>query len=539
MNRIDAGMATDPGNALEQLQEFDRGLLHTRQEVALYALLLSKAMDKNYIDSDSDSLIRKAVDYYESGNDSRRKAEALFYLGRVQYNASDDESAIITFYRAANEAEKTDDPILKGLAYLSLALTCNHSYNNEDELTYVRKSLGYFRESGDSYYIDNGMYYLAMSLHNNSRWHDAERVYDSLVTTPGVDSTIVGTAIVELANLCVEGADSVRKPAKAVALYQQAVSEGYPMSLQDWSKYAYALYLTGRKEQGRSIIRQLEEMDGPDSEAIFNSLYLINKMEGDYKAALDLMEKTKAFQEKKIVDRLRQNSARTMRDYLQFEAVRAEAKAERNRLVIIILVLSGGILAAIISFVLFRRDVRQKKERERLNGILEESKRMREDMFLKVEEQIKQNDSLAVKTAKMHYTLKKTFRAEFRELGDLAQGVISYGHKRDKDYVKEKLYSRIHEFAMSLTDDAKYKDFEKKVNRNLDNVMGKIRKDLPGLPEKHYKLLCLSIMGLDANYISMLLGNMSLDMVYRIKSDCRTHLLNLRGENQVLYEMLL
>ncbi len=92
---------------------------------------------------------------------------------------------------------------------------------------------------------------------------------------------------------------------------------------------------------------------------------------------------------------------------------------------------------------------------------------------------------------------------------------------------------------MSLTDDAKYKDFEKKVNRNLDNVMGKIRKDLPGLPEKHYKLLCLSIMGLDANYISMLLGNMSLDMVYRIKSDCRTHLLNLRGENQVLYEMLL
>ena len=48
-----------------------------------YALLLTQARDKNYLDSlQSDSLIKIAVDYYKNGED-KVKAKALFYYGKV------------------------------------------------------------------------------------------------------------------------------------------------------------------------------------------------------------------------------------------------------------------------------------------------------------------------------------------------------------------------------------------------------------------------------------------------------------------------
>ncbi len=537
LERIDFLMSERPDSALALLQRIDNKSLRTEREKALYSLLLSKALDKNYIDLTSDSLIRPAVDYYENGKDHRRAAESLFYLGRVHYNAGDDNAAIVSFMRALDAASTVDDPVLEGLIELSVALSYNHSYNNEDELEYAKASLRSFERSGNQYYIDNARYYVAMSLHNNSRWQEAEALYDSLIVTPGVDSSIVAVSLVELADMCIEGPDSVRQPSKSVSLYEKAISDNLPMTAQNWSKYAYALYLDGYKEQSREILRQLGEMAQDDSAFTYNCRYLIKKHDGYYKEALELLEKADALQEAKIIERMRQTSARTMRDYYSAQSQIEEARAERNRVIIIALIITGLIIAMIVVLFIRKRTKKHKQEMFRLLAIAEESKRMQQEADLRVEEELQKNGSLQKRVAMTRHLFRKAFHAEFKEIGDLAQDILVYDQNNEKEYVKEKLYLKANSLAMTLS--GKNRDFERKLNDYLDDVMAKIRKDLPGLPEKHYKIISLSISGLDANYISLLLDRMSVDMVYRIKSDARTKLLRMDSKNHELYSLLL
>ena len=50
---------------------------------AMYALLLTEALDKNFKSHRNDSLILIAVDYYKDNSNNKLKTKAYYYLGRV------------------------------------------------------------------------------------------------------------------------------------------------------------------------------------------------------------------------------------------------------------------------------------------------------------------------------------------------------------------------------------------------------------------------------------------------------------------------
>ncbi|MBR5856619.1 MAG: hypothetical protein IKY70_05040, partial [Bacteroidales bacterium] len=78
-------MQNFPDSSLFILQSISPEQLKTEREVALYSLLYSQAIDKNYIDITNDSIIAKAVCYYSNRTDENRKAQSWYYLGRVYY----------------------------------------------------------------------------------------------------------------------------------------------------------------------------------------------------------------------------------------------------------------------------------------------------------------------------------------------------------------------------------------------------------------------------------------------------------------------
>ena len=71
--RAEAWMNEHPDSALNLLKGIEQPELQTREHHARYALLYSQALDKNYIDLTSDSLINIAVDYYKDRDDVRAK----------------------------------------------------------------------------------------------------------------------------------------------------------------------------------------------------------------------------------------------------------------------------------------------------------------------------------------------------------------------------------------------------------------------------------------------------------------------------------
>ena len=64
LDRAEAVMEEHPDSALALLDTLDRSRLTTREARARHALLYSQALDKNYIELTTDSIIRPAAQYY-------------------------------------------------------------------------------------------------------------------------------------------------------------------------------------------------------------------------------------------------------------------------------------------------------------------------------------------------------------------------------------------------------------------------------------------------------------------------------------------
>ena len=60
LNSAEISMNNNPESSLEVLESMDKDLLSTRKQKAKYALLYSMALDKNYIDIKTDSIIAPA-----------------------------------------------------------------------------------------------------------------------------------------------------------------------------------------------------------------------------------------------------------------------------------------------------------------------------------------------------------------------------------------------------------------------------------------------------------------------------------------------
>lgn len=130
LNAADAVMFSRPDSALQVLTDLDTtGLSDSR--IARYALLKTKASDKNYLPLTNDSLILKAVNHYSGRGDSL-ETQALYYYGSSMFELNKIEEA---------------------LAYLNLAY--DHSRNQKDyfyealrarNLSDIYKNIGVFKK---------------------------------------------------------------------------------------------------------------------------------------------------------------------------------------------------------------------------------------------------------------------------------------------------------------------------------------------------------------------------------------------------------
>jgi DNA-binding CsgD family transcriptional regulator len=117
LNIAEQLMATAPDSALHILQKLKPNLFTIHSDRALYALLMSQALDKNDIKVESDSLISIATKYYDE-NDPVHAGYAWFYRARCANNRGDAKTQADALLKAQEFAEKTDNDKLMGLVYL-------------------------------------------------------------------------------------------------------------------------------------------------------------------------------------------------------------------------------------------------------------------------------------------------------------------------------------------------------------------------------------------------------------------------------------
>ena len=146
----EAVMEAHPDSALALLDTLDRSRLRTRGAKARHALLYSQALDKNWIDLSTDSIIKPAVRYYARHGSPDDRLKAQYYLGRIYQNAGDNESAMRCFVNAEKYASKCDDAGMAGRLYTAMTAIYYSIYQFEMALEASANAADYYLLDADT-----------------------------------------------------------------------------------------------------------------------------------------------------------------------------------------------------------------------------------------------------------------------------------------------------------------------------------------------------------------------------------------------------
>ncbi|WP_288815867.1 hypothetical protein [uncultured Alistipes sp.] len=164
LDRADALMIDHPDSALEILNSMDRRALATPEKKARHALLLSQALDKNYIDVDNDSLVDQAVRYYSRRGNDIERAKAHYYYAVVKGNAAESGTAIKALLMAREHVVKTDDDRMKALIYTYLGNLYYEQFCFSDAATAYSEAVDAFKNTDQTFYLLYAMRRKGVSL---------------------------------------------------------------------------------------------------------------------------------------------------------------------------------------------------------------------------------------------------------------------------------------------------------------------------------------------------------------------------------------
>ena len=117
LDTADSLMEQRPDSALALLRRIDTLRLSAQHDRARYAMLLSMALDKNYIDLKDFHVLQPAIDYYEDHGTPTEQMRTFYYQGRIYENAGNMSKALQTFLKALERGKESNDILTKARTY--------------------------------------------------------------------------------------------------------------------------------------------------------------------------------------------------------------------------------------------------------------------------------------------------------------------------------------------------------------------------------------------------------------------------------------
>ena len=147
--QVETFIEEHPDSALAALQHIDAQELAGKEERAKYALLLSMALDKNYVDKTDFEMLQPAIDYYQSHGTATDKLRTYYYEGRIYQNQQKhDELALQCFVKAVTEGGASDDILTKARVLFTQGRIYSDIYEWGKCLATYLEAAEYFKRMG-------------------------------------------------------------------------------------------------------------------------------------------------------------------------------------------------------------------------------------------------------------------------------------------------------------------------------------------------------------------------------------------------------
>ena len=489
LSSIESYIDTRPDSALVAIRQIDTTALRRRSTKAKYSLLHAIALDKNYIDTADTRVVRPAVDWYSRHGNPEEKLKAWMYLGTEQYNCEQYNKAIISFYRAIESLAGVKDNNLIGLLYSKVANTYTKTMDYAQASSFIEKSLDSFHSCGRKDQESLMLLHKASNLLQRRLWEEARDCYQDILSRNPMDPRIKRIAAMDYAVLLL----TQPQPDEdlALSLMDNALKEGATFgSTSHIYAYIYLLKSRGRDKESEVYEKLASQEYKKDT---YSSTYW------KYRQELKSGNKDNAYRSlwtaMNVMDSIRMSSyelsaANAQRAYIeQTEAeriLRAQDQRRKNIITSLLCLVLG--LVSVVIYLLYQKALQKKKEEEeRMSQVIE---------------------NLENKIIDSNKTNRQ--RAVFAFLGEVYED--AYLRQSSGGIATENLSKAIQSKIGDLKSDSEaQRSFEELVDKKMDGIMSRLRKDCPDLSENDYRMSSYYFAGFDNTTVMIIMGIPSLE----------------------------
>lgn len=493
-----------PERSLAILQTIPANNLPHSQR-ALYALLLSEALDKNYIDVTSDSLIRVAVDYYENTSDHRRRMRAYYCEGVVLRHAQDYPSATLFLEKANKEAQGLQDFFYMGQINRALGNIMNETNNNDESIRYIKKSIDYYYLAGKPIHEQYQWLALAISYTNDRQYSNGLRLLDSLLLVYDSPSYTGQCELLKAEILIETKCNDYSVP---VNIYKNTDKRLFYIT--DFGYYALALEKMGIRDSSDVYLQRAysDSHDEADSATVRAFQARIEKNRKNYRLAYDLLNNACNVQDSLTRVFLTQSVSIAQRNFFDKEAQHLEQRAQNQRLkywlIISILLLIVFICGALVFFIIKKKDAM-----------------LKEQMAL-----------LALEHKRNALILGELFSERIGGLDMLADEYYAATTKEEKEYVFKQYKQRCTDLR---NNNQLFMQLESDLDKYCDGIMKKLHKEVPQIRNNHSREIALMLSGLPTVVVQVLMDKPSLKAVEMDRSRYRKLIREANAEHASLF----
>lgn len=358
-------------SALVTLQNIQPENLSNKEEKAKHALLLSMAMDKNYIDRTDFEVLQPAIDYYQDHGTADDKLRTFYYEGRIYTNQGNNTSAIIRFNRALTQGATSGDIRTQARVHFAQANIYNNLYQFDKYVEENKQAAELFKEAGMTNSYANCLIRLINGYTLLKDKENAQRTID--MCRPMLPTLSIGKRnefyTASLIHLTENGGQE--EITSALTEYRTTI----PSEKLDWLTIANAYLALGNYQEALSCVQNYHPTSNIDqnirfyaiSTLIYQKMNLLDKVWEAYHNYESLTDSIRLATYKKNTQFIEEFHKQ------ELETVRQQATQERIILGAIIAIL---VLSIICIWIYVRLNInRKEKEKYRLQCLDIETER--------------------------------------------------------------------------------------------------------------------------------------------------------------------
>ena len=419
---VESYIEEHPDSALVVLERIDVSELSSKEERAKHALLLSMAMDKNYIDRTDFEVLQPAIDYYEDNGTATDKLRTYYYQGCIYQNMGNKTLAMESFVKAISEGCESNDMLTMARTYFAQGTIYFSLYEWDDYIETNKNAALHFKqaEKYNSYAncliriingytlnddAENALLYIneckkILGLISDKRVADFYSAYLVYVTKYGTNQEI-DSLINDYINII-------------------------PDSYKDWLTLCNAYYKIGKYDDALQATEQYRSSSNTRDELKYKALIsMIYEKTDRYEESLRAYKEFMVVSDSTSLAIMRQDT-KFVEERHNLEMQKSRETEVKNRLTIIVLGCTVALMASLYIINLIRK--RLKKSRVENAQLLSE-KALYEQMY---------NEVVAERDALNEMIANNTIKEEAMEvikkrLGVLNTIIVSHLSAKDTD----------------------------------------------------------------------------------------------------------